>query len=182
MDTRRGEANHRIAGCDILSRQQCTALGGADCKAREVIIAVLVEAGHLCGLAADQRTAGLPAAFGDAGNDRRGSFRIELAAGEIIQKEQRLGALDDEIIDRHRHQIDADAVVQASLDRDLDLGANAIGRRDQHGILEAGRLEVEQAAESADLGVGTGARGARTIGLIRSTRRLPASISTPESA
>ena len=100
-----------------------------------------------------------PAAFRDTGHDRRGGFRIELAAGEIVQEEQRFGALHDEVVDRHRHQIDADAVMQASFDRDLDLGADSIGGRDQHGILEAGRLEVEQPTESADLGVGTGARG-----------------------
>ena len=49
--------------------------------------------------------------------------------------------------------------MQAGLDRDLDLGADAVGRGDQDGILEAGRLEVEQAAEAADLGIGAGARG-----------------------
>ena len=49
--------------------------------------------------------------------------------------------------------------MQAGLDRDLDLGADAVGGGDQDGILEAGRLEVEQAAESADLGVGAGPRG-----------------------
>ena len=49
--------------------------------------------------------------------------------------------------------------MQAGLDRDLELGADAIGGRDQHRILKAGGLEVEQAAESADLGIGTGACG-----------------------
>jgi hypothetical protein len=35
------------------------------------------------------------------------------------------------------------------LDRDLELGADAVGARDQDRILEAGGLEVEQAAEAA---------------------------------
>ena len=48
-------------------------------------------------------------------------------------------------------------VVQAGLDRDLELGADAVGGGDQDRILEARRLEVEQAAEAADLGVGAGA-------------------------
>ena len=50
-------------------------------------------------------------------------------------------------------QVDADAAVQTGLDRDLDLGADPVGRRHQDGILETRRLEVEQAAESADFGV-----------------------------
>ena len=45
------------------------------------------------------------------------------------------------------------------LDRDLDLGADAVGGRDQHRVLEARRLQIEQAAETADLGIG--ARRAR---------------------
>ena len=49
--------------------------------------------------------------------------------------------------------------MQAGLDRDLDLGADAVGGGDQDRVLEAGRLEVEQAAEAADLGVGAGPRG-----------------------
>ena len=157
MNARRGKADHRIAGRDIGPRQQRAALGGADRKARKIVIAVLVEPGHLGGLAADQRAAGFPAAFGDARNDRGGGLRIELAAGKIVEKEQRLGALDDEVVDRHRHQVDADAAVQAGLDGDLDLGADAVGGRDQNRVLEARGLEIEQPAEPADFGVGAGA-------------------------
>ena len=128
-------------------------------KPAEIVIAVLVEAGHFGGLAADQGAAGFPAALGDAGHDRRGRLRIELAAGEIVEEEQRFGALHHEVVDRHRHQVDADAAMQAGLDRDLDLGADAVGRRHQDRILEARRLEVEQPAEPADFGVRAGAGG-----------------------
>ncbi len=41
-----------------------------------------------------------------------------------------------------------------ALDGDLDLGADAVIGRDQDRIGEAGGLQVEQAAEAADLGVG----------------------------
>ncbi len=153
------QPDHRIADGDIGQRQQRAALGRTDRKSAEVVIAILVEAGHFGGLATDQRATGFPAAFRDAGHDRRGGLRIELAAGEIIQKEQRLGALDHEIVDRHRHQIDADAAMQAGLDRDLELGADTIGGGDQDRVGKARGLEVEQAAEAADFGIGAGARG-----------------------
>jgi hypothetical protein len=159
VNARRGEADHRIAGAISAARQQRAAFGGADREAREIVVAVLVEPGHFRGFAADQRAAGFPAAFGDARDDRGGGLGIELAAGEIVQKEQRLGALHHEIVDRHRHQVDADAAMQAGLDRDLDLGADAVGGRDQHRVLEAGGLEIEQPAEPADFGVGAGAGG-----------------------
>ena len=118
-----------------------------------------VHAGHLGGLAADQRAAGLAAALGDALDDRGAGLGIELAAGEVVEEEQRLGALHDEVVDAHRDEIDADGVVQSGFDRDLELGADAVGAGDQHRILEAGALEVEQPAEAADFGVRAGARG-----------------------
>jgi len=69
------------------------------------------------------------------------------------------------------------------LDGDLDLVPTPSSAATRTGVLEARRLQIEQAAEPADFGVGARAGAvARTIGLMRSTRRLPASMSTPESA
>ena len=45
------------------------ALGGADRKAGQIVVARLVHPRHLRRLAADQRAARLPAALGDAGDD-----------------------------------------------------------------------------------------------------------------
>ena len=64
---------------------------------------------------------------------------IELAAGKIIEKEQWLGALHDEVVDRHGDEIDADRVMPSGLDRDLDLGADAVGGGDEDRVLEARR-------------------------------------------
>ena len=47
----------------------------------------------------------------------------------------------------------------AGLDRDLDLGADAVGRRHQHRVLEPGAGEIEQPAKAADFGIRAGARG-----------------------
>jgi hypothetical protein len=52
--------------------------------------------------------------------------------------------------------------VAAGRDRDLQLGADAVRRRDQDRVAEAGGLEVEQCAEPAQPGIGAGSgRGAR---------------------
>jgi len=153
MNARRGQSDHGVAHGDISARQQRAALGGSHRKTPEIVVAVLVEPGHLRGLATDQGTAGFPAAFGNAGHDRRRCFGVEFAAGKIVEKEQRFRALYHEVVDRHRHQVNADAAMQAGLDGDHDLGPDAIGRRHQDGVLETRRLEVEQATESADFGV-----------------------------
>lgn len=46
----------------------------------------------------------------------------------VVEEEQRFGALHHEVVDRHGDEIDPDAVVDAGLDGDLDLGADAICR------------------------------------------------------
>ena len=79
---------------------------------------------------------------------------VELAGGEIVEEEQRLGALHDDVVDAHRDEVDADRRVDAGVDGDLELGADAVIGGDQHRIDETGRLEVEQAAKAADFGIG----------------------------
>ena len=49
--------------------------------------------------------------------------------------------------------------MQAGLDGDLELGADAVGGRDDQGVVVAGGLEVEQGAETAQGRVGAGAAG-----------------------
>jgi nucleotide-binding universal stress UspA family protein len=76
---------------------------------------------------------------------------VELAGGEIVEEEQRLGTLHDEIVDAHRNEIDADRIVVAGIDGDLQLGADAVIGRHQDRVDEACGLEVEKTAEAADL-------------------------------
>ena len=158
MHARRGKPDHHVAGLDIGPRQNVFARDGADGKSGKVVIAALIDARHFRRLAADQRAARLAARRRDARHHRGADRRIELAAGEIVEKEQRLSALHHEVVDRHGDEIDADRVVAGGFDRDLDLGAHAVGRGNQDRIGEAGGLEIEQAAKAADFGVGAGAR------------------------
>ena len=53
---------------------------------------------------------------GDHGGANLG---LELAAGIVVQEEERLGALHHQVVHAHRHQVDADGVVAAGIDRDL---------------------------------------------------------------
>ena len=121
-------------GRDVGPWQQVVALGGADGEAGQIVVAVGIHAGHFRRLAADQRAAGAPAALGDAGDDAPPGVDVELAAGVVVEEEQRLGALDHDVVDAHRHQVDADRVGNAGLDRDLELGADAVGARHQDRI------------------------------------------------
>ena len=95
-------------GVDVGAGQERAALGGADGKAGEVVVLAVIHARHLGGLAADQRAAGDAAALGDALDDGGAGRDVELAGGEIVEEEQRLGALHDDVVDAHGDEVDAD--------------------------------------------------------------------------
>ena len=44
---------------------------------------------------------------------------VELPAGEVIEEEERLGALHEDIVGAHRDQVDADRVMAGEREREL---------------------------------------------------------------
>ena len=121
-----------------------------DREPREVVITLAVHPGHLRGLPSHQGAAGLVAARGDPGDHLPPLVWVELAGSEIIQEEQRLGALNHDVVDTHRHQIDADRVMDSGLDRNFQLCADAIGAGHEDRIGKPRRFQVEQCAEAAE--------------------------------
>ena len=79
----------------------------------------------------------------------RGDVDVELAACEVVEKEQRLGALDEDVVDAHRDQVDADRVVAVEREREFQLGADAIGAGDQHRVAKT-LADLDQPSEAAD--------------------------------
>ena len=119
----------------------------------------------LCGLAADERRAGLDAALRHAAHDLGDFFRHVFAAGDVIQKEQGLCAHADDVVDAHGHGVDADGVVLVHEDGQFDLGAAAVGAGDQHRLLHPGNGQAEAAAEAAHVVQTAGVAGAGDVGL-----------------
>ena len=114
----------------------------------------LEEPGVLGGLAADERAAGGDARLGDALDDGRDPLGYDAAGGDVVGQEQRLGAADDEVVDEHADQVEADRVVLVERLRDRDLGADAVGRGGQQrlvvGLQRAGVEEPGEPADAAD--------------------------------
>ena len=104
------------------------------------------------------------ATLGDAGNHLGGDAGVEVSCGKIIEKEQRLGTLNHQIIHAHRHQIDANGGVLVCLDGDFKLGSHTVGCGDQERIGIAGGFGVENAAESAEPASHAGTRRCRGEG------------------
>ena len=158
--TRRPQADDDVARrLTVQIRQGVAALDRAQREAGQIIVAALVHPGHFGRLAPDEGAAGLTTAVGDSGHDASGGVDLELAGRVIVEEQQRLGPLGQQIVDAHGDQIDADAVMAARLDGDLELGADAVRRRDDQRILESGGLEVEQGPESPQRSLRAGAPG-----------------------
>ncbi|KAG1249420.1 hypothetical protein G6F68_013345 [Rhizopus microsporus] len=142
-----GQAQHDVARLDGLAVDDRGLFHRTHRKTGQVVFAVRVHARHFSGFAADQRAAGLGAAVGDAAHDRRGGVDVQLAGGEIVQEEQRLGALHQHVVHAHGDQVDADRIVAVQLVGQLQLGAHAGGTRHQHRLAVLVG-QVEQGAEA----------------------------------
>src|SRR3546814_5161193 len=75
----------------------------------------------LGGLAADQGATSLDTGLGDALHGRGDALRHDPARGDVVGQEERLGAADDEVVDEHADQVDADGVVLVERLGDGDL-------------------------------------------------------------
>tara|TARA_R110002126_G_scaffold97104_3_gene226608 strand:- start:1467 stop:2048 length:582 start_codon:yes stop_codon:yes gene_type:complete len=162
MHARGGKTENHIAGFGLRLQDQVLALGRTNGESGKIEIAVRIHARHFRGLATDQGGSGLAAAFGDPGNNRAGRFDIELAGGVVIEEEQRLGALHDQIVHAHGNEVRANAGIVSGIDREAELGADAIGRGDENRILETGGFRIEDTTKAANGAIG--ARPDRGLG------------------
>ena len=87
-----GQAEDHIAGLDLGLVKDLVLIHHAHGEAGQVILVDGIEARHLGGLAADEGSARLDAALGHTGDDARDLLRDVLAAGDVVQEEQGLGA------------------------------------------------------------------------------------------
>jgi hypothetical protein len=151
VHTGRGQAQYHVTGLNILAGENFGFFHGTDGKAGQVVLAIGVHAGHFGGFATDQGAARQLAALGNAANDGSGRVHVQLAAGKVIEEEQRLSPLDQHVIDAHGHQVDADGVVHIPLKSQFQLGAYAVGAADQDGLLVA-LGHFKQSAKTANAG------------------------------
>ena len=160
VHARRGQRDHHVARLHLGIVDDLALIDDADGKARKVVIVLRHRAGMLGGLTADERAARLHAAFRDAADDLGDALGHVPAAGDIVEKEKRLCAAADDVVDAHGDAVDADRIVLIEKLGDAELGADAVRARNEHGLLHPRHVEREEAAEAADirLAVGHGAR------------------------
>jgi len=65
---------------------------------------------------------------------RLSDIDVQAASRIVVQEEQRLGAGGDDVVDAHGNQVDADGVVHAHLERQLQLRAHPVRASDQERV------------------------------------------------
>ena len=124
-----GQADENVADLDRFTRNDVGAVDAADDGPGEVVFAVSVKAGHLRGLAANEGAAICAASFGEAADYSLDGFRVlfaEFAGGEIVEEEERCGALHGDVVDAMIDQIRANCVMDTELEGYFELGADAV--------------------------------------------------------
>ena len=102
-------------------------------------------------LATNQRTASRHTGLGDALDDRGNPLGYDAAGRDVVGEEQRLGPTDNQVVDEHANEVEADRVVLVQGLSDRDLGADPIGRTGQEwALIGLERTGVEEACEAAD--------------------------------
>jgi len=146
------KAKNSVAGDDVGTGKEAFAFNSTDAKAGEVVIFGIVKSRHFRCFATDQRAASTGAALGYASDDLFHGSNLETSGSEVIEKEQGLGALDEEIVSAHGDKVDSDCVVASGRASDQQLGANSVCGRDQKRVPITGSLGIEDRSKTTQIG------------------------------
>ena len=150
VQSARCEADDPIAGMYVAAVHDAILLDDAEAESGEVEVLARIDPGHFGALASDQRRARDLAAPGDSLDHHLGGRQLEPAHGQVVQEQDRLGALREHVVRAHRHQIDPDRLVARRLHRQSKFGSDAVRGGDQHrASVTVGRQPVQR-CEPAD--------------------------------
>ena len=112
-----------------------------------------------CRLTAEESTTVVPAGAGDPLNHTFNDPGMQLTGGKVVHEKQRKRALHEDVVDAVVDQVPADRVVDARLERDAQLGAHAVGTRNEQRFAPAPGVELKKRAEAAQTRHGAGPVG-----------------------
>ena len=144
-----GDADQDVAGAHLLGSPQLVALGEADRETGQVEV-VGGERSDRDARRSRRRAGRSRPPDSPCRRRRRGRHALghNLGHHQVVEEEERVGAAGGDVVDVHRHGVDADRVVDAHLAGDHGLRAGAVGAGHQHGVVD--RRHTHDAAEAAD--------------------------------
>jgi hypothetical protein len=119
-----------------------------DGEADQIELAGLHHTGVLGHLPAQQGGTDLAAPLGHPGHQIGHLGRVHRPGRDVVEEEQRLGALAHEVVHAHGDQIDADGAEPSQGPGDQRLGAHAVRGRHQHRVAISAGVQGEQTAEA----------------------------------
>jgi hypothetical protein len=131
----------------------------ANGEAHQIEFTGLHDAGVLGHLAAEEGGPDLAASFGHPGHQLGHQRGVHHAGRDVVEEEQRLGALAHQVVDTHGHQIDADGVEAPDRLGDQGLRADTVRSGHQHRLSIPIGVQCEQSSEIAQATEHLGAEG-----------------------
>ena len=148
------QAQDHIARADVCGVEHLGTVDDAHGKAGKVVVGRSHNARVLGHLAAHERAARELAAVCHALDDLCHVLGLDVADGNIVQKEERLGARSQNVVDAHGDQVLAHRLVTVHDLGEDELGAHAVGTADQdrvfHILKRGGREQAAKATDAAD--------------------------------
>ena len=153
------EADEDVAFGDVGAGEPVIGVHDADKAADDVNFAVVVDAGHLGGFAADEGNAEGGAGFGHASDDFGEDGAFELGAAVVIEEEEGACTLAEGVVGAVVDDVEAEIFELAGHGRDFGFGADAVNGGDEGGASEFGEAGIEDGAETADAAKDAGGVG-----------------------
>ena len=116
-----------------------------------------------------------------AADDRFGDLRRQPSGRQVIQEEERLGALHEDVVDAVIDEVGADRVVRPAMNATLQLGADAVGAGDENRIANRPGSSWNSPPNEPMSDRTPAVKVERASERMRRTVSLPASMSTPEA-
>ena len=129
------QAQDHVAGTNIRGVEHLGTVDDAHGKAGKVVVGRSHDARVLGHLAAHERAARELAAVGHALDDLCHVLGLDVADGNVVQEEQRLGARSQNVVDAHGDQVLAHRLVTIHDLGEHKFGAHAVGTADQNRVL-----------------------------------------------
>src|SRR5215475_6535263 len=148
----RRQSERDVAFGDPRAVDDPVAVDHADDEARKVVFTLGVKSRHLGRLASEQRAVAFTTASRQPIDNLGNDGGIEFARGDVIEEEERPGALNQNVVDAMRHEVVADSVVDARGERHFQLGSDPVAARYQNRLARVRENAVEHPAEAAYLG------------------------------
>ncbi len=118
--------------------------------ASQIVLAWGIHSGELGSLTAEQGASTLLAGRRDASDDFLRDVNVEPRCREVVEEKERPRPACDHIVDAHADQIEADCVVHAHCESNVEFRSHPVGTADQDRIFDV-RRNAAETREASDV-------------------------------